>query len=347
MVRNPHTVMPLKILMFSFYMRSCFLCIKVGKKLIIRDKSSHGRVTNVTPVSLLEVKVALPTKVIFGNKTVAKKFDTPELAQLAKVRLGEGTLGSLFKVVLDCGSTTTMRMVREGLVDAATLEFWINFFGGIRNTWLLPMHFSFWYGGEAFILYEYLCLGSLEELLHGSEGLQYTPLSWRARKHIAVCAAKAVAFLHTQVTKNGEGLVCGVIKSSNVMIQLDFSACLSGYETPYLVPPATIIRRNAGRIAPELRHTKVFTQKSDVYSFGILLLELTTGKKPAVTNLGEYIWEKRKQERLKGIYDKRMGEILKENMVEMLEIAQLCLTRNPRERPAMDRVLQMVQDLQD
>lgn len=135
---------------------------------MIRDKSSHGRVTNVTPVSLLEVKVALPTKVIFGDKTVAKKFDPPELAQLTKVRLGEGTFGSLFKVVLDCGSTITMRMVREGLVDAATLEFWINFFGGIRNTWLLPMHFSFWYGGEAFILYEYLCLGSLEELLHGN-----------------------------------------------------------------------------------------------------------------------------------------------------------------------------------
>lgn len=135
---------------------------------MIRDKSSHGRVTNVTPVSLLEVKVALPTKVIFGDQTVAKKLAPSELAQLAKVRLGEGTLGSLFKVVLDCGSTITMRMVREGLVDEATLEYWINFFGAIRNTWLLPMHFSFWYGGEAFILYEYLCLGSLEELLHGN-----------------------------------------------------------------------------------------------------------------------------------------------------------------------------------
>lgn len=181
----------------------------------------------------------------------------------------------------------------------------------------------------------------------GSEGIQFTPICWTARKHIAVCAAKAVAFLHTQVTKNGEGLVCGVIKSSNVMVQLDFSACLSSYETAYLVPAATIIRRNAGRIAPELRHRKVFTQKSDVYSFGILLLELITGKKPAVTNMREYVWQNRKQEGLKGMYDKRMGEIQKETMVEMLEIARLCLGSNPRERPAMDRVLQMIQNLQD
>ncbi|KAH9656301.1 protein kinase domain-containing protein [Citrus sinensis] len=301
---------------------------------------------------MLEVQVTLPTIVIFGDKTVAKKYDPAALTQLPKLRLGEGTLGTLFKIVLDCGSIIAMRMIRPGLVGDENLESWIKFFGGIHGRWLLPMHFSFWYGGEAFILYDYLCLGSLEDLLHGSEGMQFSPLSWRERKHIALSAAKAVAFLHTQVTKSGEALVCGVIKSSNILIRLDCSACLASYETPYIVSPATIIRRNIGRVAPELTTFNkkssrlLFTQKSDVYSFGVLLLELITGQRPTMTDLGEYIIEKRKQEGLKGIYDKRLGEV-KENMVELIGIARLCLSRNPQERPPMDRVVHMIQDLQD
>lgn len=142
-----------------------------------------------------------------------------------------------------------------------------------------------------------------------------------------------------------------MIKSSNVLIRPDFSACLSSYETPYLVSPSILIRRNPGRVAPELirnarRHTAVFTQKSDVYSFGVLLLELITGKRPAVTHLGEHILEKRRKEGLNGICDRRMGEVT-EDMVEKLEIARICLSRNPGNRPAMNTVVEMIQELQD
>ncbi|KAF5954733.1 hypothetical protein HYC85_007589 [Camellia sinensis] len=181
-----------------------------------------------------------------------------------------------------------------GLVGSDDLELWIKFFGGLRCAWLLAMQFSFWYGGEAFIIHEYLCLGSLEELLH---------------------------------------------------------ACLSGYETPYLISPTTIIRRNPGRVAPELTHPqyspKVFTQKSDVYSFGVLLLEIVTGKKPTVTDLGEYVKQKRKKEGLRGLYDKKMVD-LEENVVdELLGIAGICLLHNPNARPSMETVVQMIQRLQE
>ncbi|CAK9150815.1 unnamed protein product [Ilex paraguariensis] len=133
----------------------------------MRAKSSEGKVTNTTPMSLLEVKLSLPTKIIFGDAAIAQKYDAAELAQLSKIRLGEGTLGTLYKVVLNCGSIITMRKIRDGLVSTADLEFWIKFFGGLSDEWLLPMQFSLWYGGEAFVIHEYLCLGSLEELLHG------------------------------------------------------------------------------------------------------------------------------------------------------------------------------------
>ena len=184
----------------------------------------------------------------------------------------------------------------------------------------------------------------------GSEGFQFTALNWGIRQEIALCVAKAVASLHSLVTENGKPLVCGVIKASNILIRVDFSACLSDYEAPYFVSPGTLIRRNPGRIAPELTQgqnsPKVFTEKSDVFSFGILLLELITGKRPTVTNLEYYVKEKQRREGLNGVCDKRMVNV-KENVADMLGIAGLCLLHKPNDRPSMDRVIQMIEILQD
>lgn len=128
---------------------------------------SNGKQTNETPVSLLEVKVSLPTRVIFGDEAIVEKYDPSELAQIPKLRLGEGTLGTLYKAVLKCGSTVTIRKIREEVARSDDFEFWIKFFGGVRDDSLLTLLFGFWYGGEAFVVYEYFCLGSLEGLLHG------------------------------------------------------------------------------------------------------------------------------------------------------------------------------------
>lgn len=190
----------------------------------------------------------------------------------------------------------------------------------------------------------------------GREGIQSTSLNWGIRRHVALCTSMAVAAIHSRVTENREGLVCGVIKASNVLIRTDFSACLSGFESPYLAGPKLIIRKNPGRAAPELVHGDgpiTFSQKSDVYSFGILLLELITGKKPIFSDehgqvkLVQYIQYKREREGLQGIIDTKMADIIDDGMVNMVKIAELCLKQNPKERPTMDRVVSMIQHLQD
>ena len=88
----------------------------------------------------------------------------------------------------------------------------------------------------------------------------------------------------------------------------------------------------------------MFTKKSDVYSFGVLLLELITGEKPSVTNLAEYVREKKKKEGWTGVFDKKLGNVT-DNMHKMYVIAKRCLSYNPNERPPMKRVVQEIQEL--
>ncbi|XP_023730291.1 probable inactive receptor kinase RLK902 [Lactuca sativa] len=305
-------------------------------------KPTTTQLTNQTPISL-QVKITLPTKIIFGDHETITAFNPSDLIQLPKNRLGEGSLGTLYKVVLDSGSIITIRKICKNVTHGSNFEHWVKFFGGLSgNRWLLPLRFGFWYGGEAFVIHDYLCLGSLEELLHGSEGVQFTPLNWEIRQQIVLGAAKAVASIHSR------GLLCGVIKSSNFLIQSDFSPRLSSYETPYLISASTIIRRNCGRMAPELTRTrsisKSFSQASDVYSFGILMLEIITGKKPSVTNLGQYVMEKKNREGLKGVPDRRMSGV-EENVSAsgMIMIAEVCLLSDPKQRPSMGTVVEMIQ----
>lgn len=79
-----------------------------------------------------------------------------------------GSVGTLYKVVLDCGSMVTIRQICKRISVKSDFEYWVRFFAGVcDDRWLSPMLFGFWFGGEAFVIHEYLCLGSLEELLHG------------------------------------------------------------------------------------------------------------------------------------------------------------------------------------
>lgn len=76
------------------------------------------------------------------------------------------------------------------------------------------------------------------------------------------------------------------------------------------------------------------------------MLELITGKKPSVTNLGQYVDEKRKREGTKGVPDKRMVDVT-ESISAMITIAGTCLLSNPKQRPSMESVVKTIQSALD
>lgn len=146
----------------SLHRAITFISTKLAKS------TAAAQLTNQPPISL-EVKITLPTRTIFGDDETIRRFNPSDLIQLPKNRLGEGSLGTLYKVVLDSGSIITIRKICAKVTRGRDFENWIRYFGGVRDDqWLLPLRFGFWYAGEAFVILDYLCLGSLEELLHGT-----------------------------------------------------------------------------------------------------------------------------------------------------------------------------------
>lgn len=95
-------------------------------------------------------------------------------------------------------------------------------------------------------------------------------------------------------------------------------------------------------------------EKSDTYSFGVVLLELVTGKPPVDPEFGEkdlVKWVCSTMEEQKGVehvVDSRLEldmAAFKEEIVRVLNIGLLCASSLPINRPAMRRVVKMLQEV--
>lgn len=109
-----------------------------------------------------------------------------------------------------------------------------------------------------------------------------------------------------------------------------------------------------GYAAPEYVQTGRLTAKSDVWSFGVVLYELITGRRAVERNLPRseqkliewvrpYVSESKKfhlivDPRLEGIYCMKSAE-------KLASLANKCLSKNPKSRPKMSKVVVMLEEL--
>lgn len=88
----------------------------------------------------------------------------------------------------------------------------------------------------------------------------------------------------------------------------------------------------------ELAYAMKVTEKCDVYSFGVLTLEVIKGEHPGdlVSTLSSTHLDNTMS--LKGICDRRLPEPtpeIKEELLEVMKVALLCLHSDPNSRPTM------------
>ncbi|XP_054802750.1 serine/threonine-protein kinase PCRK1-like [Prosopis cineraria] len=209
-------------------------------------------------------------------------------------------------------------------------------------------------GIQRLLVYEYMPNRSVE---HHLSPRSEVPLSWSKRLKIAQDAARGLTYLHEEMDFQ---IIFRDFKSSNILLDDHWNAKLSDFGLARLGPSeglthvSTAVVGTMGYAAPEYIQTGRLTSKSDVWSYGVFLYELITGRRPVDRNRpkGEqkllewvrpYLSDGKK---FQLILDPRLDrKPLFKSAQRLAIIANRCLVKNPKNRPKMSEVLEMVNRL--
>ncbi|KAM0028291.1 putative protein kinase RLK-Pelle-WAK family [Helianthus debilis subsp. tardiflorus] len=204
------------------------------------------------------------------------------------------------------------------------------------------------------LVYEFISNNTLSYHIHDRSGGR-SWLSWDNRLRVAIEAAGALGYLHSQATTP---IVHRDVKSTNILLDENYTTKISDFGASRLIPldhneVTTLVQGTLGYLDPEYFHTSQLTDKSDVYSFGVVLAELITGQQPLCTsrtnddrNLATYFVKAMKENRLFEIVEPR---VLREGSLEQLQVVgdlvKRCLNLLGSDRPTMKEVAMELESL--
>lgn len=276
--------------------------------------------------------------------------------------LGEGGFGIVYKGVIDGnvrpGYKTTHVAIKEldpeGLQGDREWLAEVNYLGQLRHPNLVKLIGCCCEDDHRLLVYEYMASGSLEKHLFPRV---CSTLTWSRRMKIALDAAKGLAFLHSAERQ----IIYRDFKTSNILLDADFNAKLSDFGLAKDGPMgdqthvSTRVMGTYGYAAPEYVMTGHLTARSDVYGFGVVLLEMLIGRRAMDKsrpsrehNLVE--WARpllNSGKKLLRILDPRMeGQYSTKVATKVAVLAYQCLSQNPRGRPVMSQVVELLEGFQ-
>ncbi|XP_012080199.1 LRR receptor-like serine/threonine-protein kinase FEI 2 [Jatropha curcas] len=265
--------------------------------------------------------------------------------------VGSGGFGTVYRMVMnDCGTFAVKRIDRSREGSDQVFERELEILGSIKHINLVNLRGYCRLPMSKLLIYDYLAMGSLDDILH--ERHQEQQLNWSARLKIALGSARGLAYLHHDCSPK---IVHRDIKSSNILLNENLEPHVSDFGLAKLLVDedahvTTVVAGTFGYLAPEYLQSGRATEKSDVYSFGVLLLELVTGKRPTDPtfvkrglNVVGWLNTLLRENRLDNVVDKRCTGADMETVEAILEIAARCTDANPDDRPTMNQVLQLLE----
>ncbi|XP_050224682.1 LRR receptor-like serine/threonine-protein kinase FEI 1 [Mercurialis annua] len=265
--------------------------------------------------------------------------------------VGAGGFGTVYRMVMnDCGTFAVKRIDRSREGSDQAFERELEVLGSIKHINLVNLRGYCRLPMSKLLIYDYLALGSLDDILHEHKGEQH--LNWSARLKIALGSARGLAYLHHDCNPK---IVHRDIKSSNILLNENLDPHVSDFGLAKLLVDedahvTTVVAGTFGYLAPEYLQSGRATEKSDVYSFGVLLLELVTGKRPTDPefvkrglNVVGWMNTLLKENRLEDVVDKKCSDVDMESVEAILEIAARCTDAISDDRPTMNNVSQLLE----
>ncbi|XP_074361173.1 serine/threonine-protein kinase PBL34-like isoform X1 [Apium graveolens] len=290
-------------------------------------------------------------------KTATRNFRPESL-------LGEGGFGCVFKGWIEENGTAPVKPGTGLTVAVKTLNHdglqghkeWVaevNFLGDLIHPNLVKLIGYCIEDDQRLLVYEFMPRGSLENHLFR----RALPLPWSIRMKIALGAAKGLAFLHEEAAKP---VIYRDFKTSNILLDAEYNAKLSDFGLAKDGPEgdkthvSTRVMGTYGYAAPEYVMTGHLTSRSDVYSFGVVLLEILTGRRSMDKNRpnGEHNlveWARPhlgERRRFYKLIDPRLeGHFSIKGAQKAAHLAARCLSRDPKVRPLMSEVVEIMKPL--
>ncbi|KAJ0469667.1 putative protein kinase RLK-Pelle-LRR-VI-1 family [Helianthus annuus] len=275
-------------------------------------------------------------------------FSIQELAQAtddfsATLFLGEGSIGKLYKGMLENGSCIVIRSlslfkkysirnlkVRLDLLSKLRHPHLVGFLGYCISDEGLEDSTS----SRVFLVHEYISNGNFRA--HLSE---YSPdqiLKWPDRLSVLIGIAKAVHFLHTGVIPASSS---NRLRTNNILLDEHCIAKLSDYGMSIITEELEQFEAKGDGQKPW--HMKKLAD--DVYDFGFILLEALVG--PVVTGKGEaFLLNEMKsfgsQDGRQRIVDPVvLTTCSQESLSIVISITNKCISIEPTNRPSFEDVL--------
>lgn len=194
---------------------------------------------------------------------------------------------------------------------------------------------------------EFVRTANLEIYLHENhDGVSSSLLDWNKRFKIAAGVAKGLQYLHEVVAPN---IIHGCVKSSNILIDVNFCARVSDYGLNFL---GLVEKRGLiGYVDDEYWKEGIrgggVCKESDVYGLGVILLELLSGRGCEGGLLVKWALPLIKDMRSSEVLDPRL--MIPSDMkaiVRLAKVALACVGNSRKCRPCVDHVATILNDLE-
>lgn len=271
--------------------------------------------------------------------------------------IGRGSFGVVYKARLSSGIVVAIKKLSpDSFQGVRKFQAEVETLGKLRHRNIVQILASLASDSQRFLVYEFTEKQSLDLWLHhdSSRNVAVPSLSWETRVKIIRGVANGLHYLHELENP----IVHRNINSSNILLDSEFEAHIADFGLARMSKSSHLSSQCAGSVGympPEYRNgMTVLNVKMDVYSFGVLMLETATGRRPELPvklrgkkELELVVWAKKmvnENREIEMVNPKIMSEggVSEASVKQYFEIACLCCKELQRDRPAMAKVVDLL-----